>query len=148
MGDGMNEYPWHYVLKVNPRATKDDIEEIREIGDWDLLIIFKNGEKIIYDTHWDYHRRLFYKDINELTEEQERREFGRKLRKILSRKGYTQELMEELTGVSQTMFSRYMTGACMPSASRLRMIAKILGCSMDDFFYDDYSDILKGYENE
>ena len=148
MGDGMNEYPWHYVLKINPRSTKDDIEEIREISDWDLLIIFKNGEKIIYDTHWDYHRRLFYTDINELTDEQEKRELGRKMRKLISRKGYTQETMEELTGISQTMFSHYMTGRSIPNALTLRKISKALGCSMDDFFYDDYSDILKGYENE
>lgn len=144
MGDGMNEYPWHYALRVHPFVTKEDIEEIREINEWDLLIIFKDGEKIIYDTYTNYHRSLFYNNVNELTEEQEKREFARKLRNIMARKRYTQELMEELTGISQTMWSRYITGACMPSASRLRMIAKVLGCSMDDFFYDDYNDILKG----
>ena len=144
MGDGMNEYPWHYALKVHPFVTKDDIEEIRELNEWDLLIVFKDGEKVIYDTHWDYHRTLFYKDINDLTEEQERREFARKLRSMMSRKRYTQELMEELTGISQTMFSHYMTGRSIPNALTLRKIAKVLGCSMDDFFYDDYSYILKG----
>lgn len=144
MSDGMNEYPWYYALKIHPYVTKDDIEEIREISDWDLLISFKDGEKFIYEMDIGYYRFLFYDNINDITEAQERKHFAHKLRIIMSRKGYTQDLMEELTGISQTMYSHYMTGRSIPNAITLRKIAKILGCSMDDFFYSDYNDILKG----
>lgn len=142
MGDGMNEYPWHYLLKISPFLTKDDIEEVIEIGEWDLLFKFKDGRKIIIEMDTGFHRNLFYRDLNELTEEQERKEFGYALRTMMRRKFVTQENLAELIGTSQTMISRYMTGECIPGGIMLRKMAKALGCSMDDLFYIDYSEYL------
>lgn len=143
MGDGMNEYPWHYALMIHPFATKDDIEEIRELNRWDLMIIFKNGEKFIYDTLMNTHRLIFYENVNELTEEQEAKEFARKLLKMMQRKFITQEELAERIGTSQTMISRYITGECIPNYRVVVKLAKALNCMTDDFRYDDYSNILK-----
>lgn len=140
---GMNEYPWYCVLHINPFATKDDVIGFKEIGQWDLLITFKNGEKVIFEVDSGYHRKLFYKNIDELTEEQERREFGYALRTMMRRRGILQEELAEKIGTSQTMISHYMTGRSIPNGIILRKIAKALKCSMDELFFIDYSDYLE-----
>ena len=144
MMDEMNEYPWHYALMIRPFVTKDDIEEIRELNRWDLMIIFKNGEKFIYDTLTNTHRLIFYENVNELTEEHEAKEFARKLLKMMQRRFITQEELAERMGTSQTMISHYITGRCIPNYRVVVKLAKVLNCMTDDFRYDDYSDILKG----
>lgn len=140
---GMNEYPWHCILRINPFATKDDIEKIVEIGTWDLYIKFKTGEKIIYDIDTGYHRNLFYKNIDELSEEEERIEFGYALRIMMRRKGMLQEELAEKVGTTQAMISRYVSGKVLPSILIGRKIAKALKCSMDELFYIDYSKYLE-----
>lgn len=126
-----------YILKCDPFATKDDIESVTEINEWDLLIIFKDGRQILYDTFNNFQKNKFYNSINEITDEQEKREFAYRLRSIMNRKGITQEQLAEIIETSQVMISRYTTGQTIPSVIVLRKIAKALNCSMDDFFYKD-----------
>jgi len=141
MDENMNEYPWHYLMRISPFIKKDEIEEVVRLNQWDLMFIFKDGRKIVYDTFTNYHRYVFYDDIKELSKEQEKIEFARKLRSIMQRKWITQDQLAERLGTSQTMISHYMTGRCIPTATTLRDIAKILNCSMDEFFYDDFKNI-------
>lgn len=143
MDEGMNEYPWCHVLKISPFIKKSDIEEIKETNGWDLIVIFKDGRKIIVEKDTGYHRTLFYNDLNELTEEQEKREFACALRTMMNRKCMVQEDLAELVGTSQTMISRYMSGRCLPNVVMGRKLAKALGCSIDEFFYIDYSKYLE-----
>ena len=143
MDENMNEYPWCYALKINPFIKKDDIKMIKEINQWELLFIFKNGEKIIYDIDSGYHRHIFYKSINNLTEEQERREFGYALRSMMRKKWINQEDLAKSVGTSQTMISHYMTGRSIPGGMMLRKISKVLDCSMDELFFIDYSKYLE-----
>lgn len=126
-----------YVLKCDPFATEHDVEKIVEINDWDLLIVFKDGRQFLYDTFNNYHKNKFYDDVNEITEEQEKREFAYRLRSIMNRKQITQADLAEMIGTTQTMISRYTIGQTIPSVIVLRKIAKALNCSMDDFFYKD-----------
>lgn len=134
----MDTYNWQYVMKIDPFAKKEDVIEIKEINEWDLLITFKNGKKFIYDTFTNYYRGVFYETVDELTDEQEKKEFSRRLRILMKRKFITQEQLAELLGTSQTMISRYMNGQCLPSVLIVRKIAKILDCSMDELFYQEY----------
>ena len=129
---------WQYVLYVNPFATKDDVEEIRELNDWDLLIIFKDGQRVLYDRCTGYFKNVHYNDITELTEEQEKKEFAYMLRSMMKRRFITQDQLAEKAHLTQTMISRYVRGDAMPSASVLNKIAKVLRCSMDDFFNKNY----------
>ena len=144
MDENMNEYPWYCVLKINPFAKKDDIKEIKEINDgWDLIIIFKNGDKFVYEVDSGYFRRIFYRNLDELTEEQERKEFGYALRTLMRRKFITQEELAKLVGTSQAMISYYMTGRYIPNYVTARRIARVLGCSMEELSYIDYNKYLE-----
>ena len=134
----MDNILWQYVLKVDPFAKKEDVVSIEELNDWDLLIIFRNGTKTIYDRFTNYHRNIFYESINELTDEQEKKEFAYRLRIMMKRKYITQEQLAELIGTSQVTISRWINGECLPSVIMVRKIAKVLDCSMDELFYQEY----------
>lgn len=134
----MSDNLWQYVMKVDPFVTKEDIIKLKELNKWDLLIVFANGRKVIYDRFNNCYQNIFYKDVNEITEEQEKKEFAYKLRSLMNRKWVTQEQLAEDIGTSQVMISRYVRGEVMPSVLIVRKIAKALNCSIDDFFYDKY----------
>lgn len=127
-----------YILKCDPFATQDDVLEVRELNEWDLLIEFKDGRKMIYDRFTNYHKHVFYDNVHELTDAQEKKGFSYRLRTMMKRKWISQEEMAERIGVTQTMISRYINGQALPSVLVVRKIAKVLDCSMDDFFYKDY----------
>lgn len=134
----MDEYLWQYAKKVDPSVTGKDIIEIRELNEWDLLIEFKNGRKVVYDRFTGYHKDIFYNDINEITEAQEKQEFAYRLRSLMGRNRITQEQLAEEIGTSQIMISRYVRGETLPNIITVRKIAKVLNCSIDDFFNRDY----------
>lgn len=134
----MDNNLWQYVLKIDPFVKKADVISIDHLNDWDLLVTFKDGRKIIYDTFTNYYRGIFYDNIKELTDEQEKKEFAHRLRIMMKRKYISQEQLSELTGVTQTMISRYITGKALPSVLIVRKIAKVLDCSMDELFYQEY----------
>lgn len=134
----MSDNLWQYVMKVDPFVTKEDIIKLKELNKWDLLIVFANGRKVIYDRFNNCYQNIFYKDVNEITEEQEKKEFAYKLRSLMNRKWITQKQLAEDIGTSQVMISRYVRGEVMPSVLIVRKIAKALNCSIDDFFYDKY----------
>lgn len=134
----MQEYLNYYIYRIDPSATADDVEEMTEINEWDLLIVFKNGRKVLFDRFTGYYQNVFYDDVNEITEEQEAKELAMRLRSIMNRKGITQEQLASELNTTQAMISRYIRGECIPSAIVLRRISKVLNCSMDEFFYKKY----------
>lgn len=105
-----------------------------ETDDFELIIHRDDGECVIYDDLDRTVRVLPSKDTA-LTEEVWRREFGRRLRKRMVRKGYTQQEFANMVGTSQTMLSNYMNGRCVPSFYMVDKIARALDCSVDDFRY-------------
>ena len=127
-----------YVWAIDPFATVDDVVEIKEVNISDFLITFKNGKKCLIDRYSKYHKDITYNDINELTEEQERKEFAYMLRTIMKARYITQEELAIKTNLTQAMISRYVSGKAMPNATVLNKIAKVLRCSMDDFFNKNY----------
>ena len=134
----MDQYLAQYIRKVDPFATEEDIELLEELNEWDLLIIFKNGKKVIYDRFTGYYKNVYYNSVYELTEEQEKREFASQLRSLMNRRRITQQDLAERIGTTQAMISRYIRGETIPSVMVARRIAKVLGYSLDDFFYRDY----------
>lgn len=105
-----------------------------EVGSFELLAELNDGDILSYD---DLNRsyRLLPKDSSNLTEEECLREFGIRLRKLMIRKGVSQEELSDRTGITQAMLSRYITGKASPSFYRIDKIAKALGCSIDEFRY-------------
>ena len=43
-------------------------------------------------------------------------------------------------GITNAMLSRYISGASIPSADRSHQLARLLGCSTDELFDDNYMD--------
>lgn len=134
----MDQDLWQYVMQIDPFVKEKDVINIEELNDWDLLITFKSGRKVLYDIYTGYYKNVYYENINELTEEQERKEFAYRLRSLMGRKWITQEQLAETVGLTQAMISRYVRGEAIPSAIVLRKISKALDCSMDDFFDKNY----------
>ena len=134
----MDDSLFQYALRVDPFVKKSDIAEIKELNEWDVLIVYKDGKKVIYDRYTNYHRNIFYASIHELTDEQEKKEFAERLRIMMKRKYITQEQLAELTGISRITISRYINGTCLPNVLVVRKFAKVLDCSMDELFYQEY----------
>ena len=129
---------WQYVMQINPFTKREEVEEIKELNNWDLLITFVDGRRILYDRCTGYFKNISYNNITELTDEQEKAEFAYMLRSLMMRKHITQEEMANRINTSQTMISHYMNGRTIPNVIALRKIAKVLGCSKDDFFNKNY----------
>jgi DNA-binding XRE family transcriptional regulator len=134
----MDKNLWQYVMSVNPFTREEDVESIEWISDWDLLITYTDGTRVTVDTHLGTHQNVFYDDIDELTDEQERKHLAYRIRSLMGRRGYTQETLAEAVSITQAMLSRYMTGESVPSAMILRRMAKVLNYSMDEFFYKNH----------
>lgn len=134
----MNYLMREAVLSVDPFAKKEDILKIEQLNEWDILIEFSNGRRVIYDGFTKYHQDIYYDSINDITEEQEKRAFAHRLRVLMARNYISQEELAKEIGTSQTMISHYMNGRKTPNIITVRKIAKILNCSMDDFFPKDY----------
>lgn len=134
----MDKHMMQYVHYINPRLTEDDIEKIEKLNDFDVLIVLKNKRKFIYDRFSNGYREVFYESINDITPEQELKMFAYNLRKIMYSQGVTQELLAAEIGTTQAMISRYTSGKVIPSVLIVKKIAKVLNCSMDDFFYKEY----------
>lgn len=132
------KYLWQYVMQVSPFTRYDEVDEIKELNDWDLLIKYKDGRRILFDRCTGYFKNVSYHDVNQITEEQEKKEFAYMLRTLMKRNWITQEQLANKVDTSQTMISHYLTGRSIPSATMLNKIAKAIGCSMDDFFNKNY----------
>lgn len=99
-----------------------------------LEIILDTGEVLIYD---DRNRsvRTLPRNSSEMTEEEFRREFGFRLRRIMEYKGVIQSELYERTGIPQCHISEYINGKRTPSSYTLNKLAKGLNCNIDDFIY-------------
>lgn len=134
----MNKYLYQYARMCDPFITPEEVEDYIEVNEWDLIIKFKDGRQFIYDRFTNTHKNLYYNNINELTDKQEKKEFAYRLRSLMGRRWVTQEQLANDINVSRPMISKYVRGEAIPSAIVLRKIAKVLNCSMDDFFDRDY----------
>ena len=105
----------------------------------ELVVKLKNGETLLYDDI-DRTIRTLPRNGNSMSEEECLTEFGKRLHKIMYRKGVTQEELSFLTGITQTTISKYITGRACPSFYRVDKIAKALDCSIDDLRYVDEFD--------
>lgn len=112
--------------------------EIIDNGSWELLIKLKDGSRVLYDDIDKTITRL-PQNSNNMTEEDFKIEFGKRLRKLMSRKRITQKQLSDRTGISQSLISLYMCGDKLPNFYKADKIAKALRCSMDDLVYADFN---------
>ena len=77
-------------------------------------------------------------ESDDLTDEQELHEFQVNLRNLIRRKFMDQTEFAHRLGITQGMVSKYLTGRSVPDVLMLRKMARVLGCSVNDFFYKHY----------
>ena len=100
----------------------------------ELVVGLDNGERYVYDDTWQSIRQIPSSPLN-LTENEFKREFGVRLRKLMERYGVTQLDLSERTGINNVTICRYLSGRSVPSFYAIDKIAKAIGCSTDDFRY-------------
>lgn len=116
-------------------SIASDVIDFYEKGYYEVIARLSDGRLISY-YDLDKTIRVMVGDCDELNEEQFRREFARRLRRLMYVKGVTQMALAERTRISDVILSRYMTGKTMPGFYNLNKIASALNCSLDDFRYD------------
>jgi DNA-binding XRE family transcriptional regulator len=130
----MNKFLRDCLRHINPFARDEDIVEAIMLNEYDVLFVFKNGNKVVYDSFEQTFTSIRY-GSNDLTDEQYKKEFSVILRKIMNRKHVNQEELARRVGTTQPMISRYINGDAMPSFTMMIKLAKALDCSTDDFYY-------------
>lgn len=130
----MSKYTFRSFELCYPNIAKNAAEVV-DLENMQLLITMTDGEKFLYDEIGDTLRTLpkdFYMDDDEC-----KREFGLRLQRIMKLKGFNQSSLAEATGINQNMISGYIRGTINPSFTKVDRIAKVLGCSVDEFRYFD-----------
>lgn len=112
---------------------EEEAENIKDCGDT-LIITMKDGRTVLYDDLYKSIRNL-PSDPSQATEEQCNAEFIHRLRRIMHRKGVTQGMLAEMTGISERTINRYLNGASQPNFYNIDKIARALDCSIDELRY-------------
>lgn len=103
-------------------------------GKWEILGKAKDGRIWIYDD-FDQTIRYVPKDYSDLSEEECKYNFGKRLEKILYHKFISQTELSQMTGIPQPQISNYIRGKTSPTYYNLHKIATALNCSMDELRY-------------
>lgn len=107
---------------------------------YELAVQLDDGSVLIYDFIIKGIRRA-PSYAEQLTDDECKKEFGRRLQQLLYSKGMTQEDLAEAVGTSQTIISQYVSGRVNPSFSKVDKICRVLNCSMDELRYNANPDI-------
>ena len=119
--------------------AKDKIVDWWMANENDLIVELKNGEGFYrYDTFartFTYARRLedLKRDVD--TEPQWRLEFAKKLFRIMTQQGYSQDDLAYRTGISPASITKYVNGYSTPTIYKLIKIAEALDCTVNDLVY-------------
>ena len=108
----MNEYTWKGFAMQYPDLA-EQVEEIYEGKYFEYIMLLKDGRRISYYELENSVRSL--PDNDSLTEEEYKREFSIRLRRIMELKHITQIELSELTGISQACISYYVSGRKLPT---------------------------------
>lgn len=127
---------WNKFVMFFPTFAEDTVEYFMN-DYYELVVKLNNGNCFIFDPMDETMRRI-PKDSNNLTEEEYRNEFSIRLYKMMRRRGLTQNDLMALTGITQAMLSRYMSGKATPSSYNISKLARALECSTDDLCIHKY----------
>lgn len=101
----------------------------------ELIVRLSDGRLISYYSPEKTVRTLSI-DPNDTNDEQFKREFAKRLRRLMFYKGISQMKLSEMTGISSVVLSRYMNAITCPSFYAVDKIARALKCSTDDLRFD------------
>lgn len=134
MRDEVTDFLYRYVINNNPDINEEDIDNYYATNSHELMVIFKDGTRVLFDTYANLSHRLNISDNGKLSEDEMKLQFRRRLQLMMNRKWVNQEELARRIGSSQQMISRYLTGQSIPGAITLKLIADALECSTDDFY--------------
>ena len=120
------------AMKIDPF---EEVEYYDMLGNDDMLIVFKDGKKYIYDLVKQIPRRIWYENADGLSDAEWLYEFKIRLSQIMNRKFISQKELASRIGTSEVMISRYVNGHAIPSARMLDRIITALNSSYDELFY-------------
>ena len=112
------------------------VTSFKQTGLFDLTIKLNDGTSVIYDDT-EHTMRNLPRDCNNMTEDECRREFGLRLRKLMHVKNISQSELSEKTGISNVTISNYLNFKATPSFYNADRIAKAIGCSIEELRYID-----------
>ena len=130
----MDEYLYQYAKMININVTMDDIDILKWVSQFDVLIKFTDGRIYIYDTYLNMFRYIKYKS-KELSFQEFKFEFGRRLQELMERRHISQTYLANKLDTRQPMISRYINGNDLPSTYMTVKILDILNCTMDDLLF-------------
>lgn len=134
---------WPYVMHIRPLAKQEDVKVLKWVSKDDVLIIFTDGKKYIYDVLTGMSRYIKYNCVDDMTNDDWVREFKERLNIMISRSYMSQTELAQKLGTTQPMVSRYISGRDMPSTYIINKLIKVLKCELDDLFLIPH--ILKMY---
>lgn len=108
-------------------------ETIEKISMSEYIIKTYDGDVYLYDSFDKTYREL--PSSSSMEEDRFKIEFGRRLKRLMYVKGFTQMDISDLTGLSQPQISSYMRGKTLPSIYIADKLARALNCNIDDFVY-------------
>ena len=117
-------------------------EHFQPLGRLSILVHMNDGAKLEYTAHDHAIRDVtrYYDKSNAVDEESWRKEFGRRLRRLISERGISQEKLSETTGISRQMMTRYVKGTSTPSGFTLSRLSEALDCDVRELTRFGYID--------
>lgn len=115
--------------------------ECRPSGRSSILVTLNDGSKIEYESNSNTVRNVTRMYTENATDEESwRKDFGQQLRKLIADKGYTQEKLSDVTGISRQMLTRYVRGNSTPSGYILTRLSDALDCDIRELTKFGYID--------
>lgn len=127
------DFLYRYVLNNYPDVKSENIQGVIALNENDLLITYKNGKRELFDTFQNTRIYIPY-ETDALTEKEHRKHFPMLLRKWMERRFINQNDLARELGISQQMVSKYLSGQAYPGYARLKRIANVLKCSVEDLY--------------
>lgn len=136
----MHEQVLKMFCMMFPCYEETGIESYEFIDDMEYIFHIADGSRVIYDDISKFARYLPPRQlcINEVTEEEWKQEFSRKLKKKISFKGTTLKVISENTGIPYRTLMRYSTGERVPDIFSVKKIARELNCDVVKLTNFDY----------
>ena len=133
---GIDEWLWSNFVDYF-RPDFDKVEDIRKVDMDEILVIYKDGTRWLYNERGNCFRGLPL-DPENMTDEEVVFEFMQRFRSVRRSRAYSLTDLSEMTGISLATLSRYDNGETTPTVVNLRKLAKVLRCDLEDLVLMHY----------
>ena len=116
----------------NYPAVAERVVDYYKSGQFELTLIFEDGEKLIYNSNSKAMRYMKQRDPREVDEDEYKMLFADILTRKMMEKETTQKDLAEITGLSKVSISGYMRGKTIPSSFAIYKLANALDCSVSE----------------